>query len=375
MSATQADSKLKRSPYWSIVHHKGETPSPRIEIASWSNNNLLFVFGGMPRLLAPLTNGSELYTYDLKTHLWKSRRQQGGGWPNGWEGASTWTTSNHIGWMFGGAGIHGNTSNLYMIDLQKQVWHFVGSGKGHGKTLLNWPQPRSLAGGWSGPNQKLYMYGGVSNKFEQIDGQVRVTSLHNLWIYSTKKEQWKRITGPAQESHGSIGKTLRSNWPGAISFQQTWVGNHGNLWMYSGATSPNFGPSSGDLWKYDVQLSEWVYEGPDKNQKPNEKGACHIGNPSSGCWPMKVMGAATWTGKDGSLWMLGGTVNGSPYPNSALWEYQPKIREWTYWGDKKRHLSTGAWPKDLVTAWKLSNGRVYAYDGYHHLYLFHFPTH
>lgn len=152
--------------------------------------------------------------------------------------------------------------------------------------------------------------------------------------------EWTWIGGsktPQVATYGTLGVPSAANLSGIRYGAVGWADAQGHLWMFGGysidASGKNGGPMN-DLWEYDPSTNEWAWMGGVSNL-PNSFSAAQgvsgtQGVPSTGNIPQGRVGAVSWTGKDGSFWLFGGSGSESGDSYNDLWRYDPTTKEWTW---------------------------------------------
>ena len=115
---------------------------------------------------------------------------------------------------------------------------------------------------------------------------------------------------------------------------------------------------SGDLWKFDVSTKEWTWmsgcNGAVLNNCNNFGVYGTLGSPSAANAPGVRSSAASWTDRNGKLWLFGGS--GLPLTNSIgrgtgfiwgalndLWEFDPSTNQWTWMGGSDKSEQPGVY--------------------------------
>lgn len=148
--------------------------------------------------------------------------------------------------------------------------------------------------------------------------------------------QWSWISGDSSSSQRSIygikGIAASANKPGAGFQGVSWSDTAGNLWMFGGKRSYQFGEIN-ELWKYVPSYGQWTWVSGDSTpSRPGVYGTKGIA--ASGNKPGARFGAVTWTDASGNLWLFGGAHTPSTYLVyfNDLWRYTPSTSEWTWMG-------------------------------------------
>jgi N-acetylneuraminic acid mutarotase len=147
-------------------------------------------------------------------------------------------------------------------------------------------------------------------------------------------------------TYGTLGTPVAGNTPGGRYQAESWVDSSGNFWLYGGLGfdgAGNWGALS-DLWQFNPSTSQWTWMGgsstvpltgcygcvPGQPSVPGTLGVPAQGNTPGGLWQ-----AATWSDKNGNLWLFSGTgyaPNGTPALSNDLWEFNTSINQWAWMG-------------------------------------------
>ncbi len=136
--------------------------------------------------------------------------------------------------------------------------------------------------------------------------------------------------------YGTKGTIALGNDPGSRSDAMSWTDATGHKWMFGGFGYDANGAlgEQNDLWQANAAGNGWGW-------MSGSKGAGHSGvygaldTPSATNIPGGREGAATWTDKNGNLWLFGGLgydgsgTNTYGYEND-LWMYNPGTNQWTW---------------------------------------------
>ena len=193
----------------------------------------------------------------------------------------------------------------------------------------NNPGARQGAMQWRDPDGSLWLFGGYGYG-SSVTSNPRY--LNDLWVYDRSVGQWTWISGSKTQNAPSVYAGLGdpTNTPGARHTGSTWTDDRGNLWLFGG-----LGPTGrhNDLWQYGG--GNWELE----------KGTLAVGQPGvyadgdpANLTPGARQGATTWftpggpIGPDavsGTLWLFGGTTNGTTQFLNDLWRYDLGTGNWT----------------------------------------------
>lgn len=336
------------------VADAANTPGARSGAAAWtdaSGNFWLFGGGGVD---AQGDNGefNDMWMYSKGQWTWMSGPntpnvagsfgQQGvaaaSNLPEPRISAATWVDASGDLWLFGGEkGTGGGSDEVlgWFGDLWKYSagqWTWVGgqTGVNQGGSYgvlgkadpANTPGSRTGAAVWTAKSGEVFLFGGFGYDKNDIFGD-----LSDLWSYSGG--QWTWLGGPDTDevpgSYGILGVAAASNLPGARDTSNAWMDASGDLWLFGGAglgSVETFSLSLGDTWRY--SKGEWTWmDGSNAVSQPPIYGTL-----GSAGYPGARTGAATWTDKNGNLWLFGGVDYGHTSAGSNqtfyndLWEYR-----------------------------------------------------
>jgi N-acetylneuraminic acid mutarotase len=197
----------------------------------------------------------------------------------------------------------------------------------------------------------------------------------------------------------------KANFPGGRWGAPSWIDNSGNLWLFGGfgfAQNGTFGYLN-DLWVFDSSTNYWTWMGGSATLGPNYCGESPtfgtLGSFASGNIPGGRQSAATWTDKNGNLWLFGGQGDGFGAPGSGgacggaytfgylsdLWEFYPTIPnpatgtkgEWAWIGGINTPNANGSYPamlnsfapgnvpgaREYAATWTDSSGNLWLFGG------------
>jgi N-acetylneuraminic acid mutarotase len=245
------------------------------------------------------------------------------------------TAPNEWAWM-GGSGTLANRPGVYGT---------LGS-----PAAANMPGSRNGAASWTDKNGNLWLFGGGG-----ADSAGNGGNLNDLWEFDSSSREWAWMSGSSVLSswscggqvcggqsgvYGTLGMPAPEDVPGGRAFAASWTDSNGNLWLFGGYGPISTGKTGyfNDLWKYSPSAQEWTWMGG-SSTGPTAGGPAGVygtlGKPSSANVPGARYQAASWTGKDGNLWLFGGygfDAAGSLNPLNDLWEFNPSTSQWTWMG-------------------------------------------
>lgn len=304
------------------VASSATVPGGRYDATTWVDSSGDFwLFGGYQRNSAISFEGYPIQ-YDF-SDLWKYTPST-----NEW----TWV-SGHLPQDPGFCVSDG--SYYYLCGQQGSYGAIVTS------SISNLPGSRTSGAGWTDRNGNLWMLGGAA-----FDADGKYNPLNDVWEFSPSRGEWTWMGGsdlspacaadfsddcpypnisPIYGSTGSLGVSAAGTIPGLTAASATWTDQNGNFWTYSGYKDEFF-PGWNDMWELAPSVDEWTWM---NGTAPAVFGV----NPSFGTPgipaaennPGSRAGAATWTDKNGHLWLFGGEANpgGLGSYRNDLWEFVP----------------------------------------------------
>jgi hypothetical protein len=138
---------------------------------------------------------------------------------------------------------------------------------------------------------------------------------------STNAQVWTWIGGsppPTYGSHGERGEESPSYNPPSGYDRTGITDTEGNIWLLD-----SFG-----LWKYNIATGYWAWMGGFQTPYYGNQGEESRDN-----IPRARIGASSWLGSDGNLWVFGGLVfppNNPPSLMNDLWRYNISTGNWTW---------------------------------------------
>lgn len=302
--------------------------------------------------------------------------------PGGRDSAATWTDQSGNFWLFGGEGSDANGSFGQLNDL----WEFnpstleatwmggsdtVPAGCAGSTTTpcgrpgvygtrgspgaSNVPGSRSSASFWRDREGNFWLFGGFGFDANQTLGE-----LNDLWKFNPSTSEWTwiggsntvGINGGRSGVYGTLGSPSTANIPSGRYSATYWIDKSGTFWLYGGEGFDSQGNSGqlNDLWQFDPDRSEWTWTSG-SNTLPDlcptgifSYGLCGwpavygpLGKSSSSFGPGSRLAAASWTGKEGNLWLFGGTgsifwedSDFSEVDQYDLWELNPSTNQWAW---------------------------------------------
>jgi len=175
---------------------------------------------------------------------------------------------------------------------------------------------------------------------------------------TTAPNEWTWVAGSSTPAlytdipgvYGTLGSPASGNTPGGRAEAITWTDKNGNLWLFGG----NFGSTAvamNDLWEFIPSQNEWAWMGGTQFAYPNGGAQPGIYGTLLSPDPLNIPGGrvngASWTDKNGNLWLFGGwgyDANGHYGGLNDLWEFNPLLGtygEWTWMGGSTTLQSSG----------------------------------
>lgn len=232
------------------------------------------------------------------------------------------------------------------------------------------PGARDLAVSWVDNNGNFWLFGGYGYAASQTESGY----LNDLWKYNPTSKIWTLVSG--QESintygiYGQIGIESSNNNPGSRIGAVSWQDESGNLWMFGGfgyakdyrvgiGSPPSIGTLN-DLWKFNISSGQWTWMSGESiitgAANYGAKGIANVVNTPGG-----RLGAVSWLGNDGNLWMFGGEIANPLFSNGLyvpatngdyndLWKYNPNTNMWTWVSGSRDLDSYGVYGVQGVTS-------------------------
>ncbi len=339
-------------------------PSSRAEAATWLDaNGKFWLFGGRKGPYTPVEYLNDLWQYDPVTNNWTwvkgvSTFNQSGSYgtqgvanvnnrPGARMAANTWKDGSGNLWLYGGYGIDQNTTygllgDLWKYNIASGLWTYM---KGvSAVNLAGFYGVRGIAGAANRPpgrERAVAATDGAGN-FLLLGGNniwgYGSLSGNDLWRYNTASNQWTWLHGDTclfyRGIYGTAGVTTVRTQPGRKAEAASWKDSSGNLWMFGGRGTDSAamdGNYLNDLWRYNTVTNRWTwFKG---NKLRDQQGIYGTkGTPSSGNTPGSRNYAASWTDKQGNLWLFGGNGYSASSSGSLndLWRYSPATNQWTW---------------------------------------------
>jgi N-acetylneuraminic acid mutarotase len=175
-------------------------------------------------------------------------------------------------------------------------------------------------------------------------------------------------------TYGTLGTAAPGNVPGARAGALAWTDPAGNFWLFGGEgydSNTTLG-SLNDLWKFSGGQWTWM-SGANTDEAVGSYGILGVAAPSN--VPGARGGSTTWTDASGSLWLFGGSGNGSTssFTESLgdVWKYS--AGQWTWMGGSNAVYQPGIYEslgmpgdpggRDSAASWTDNAGNLWIFGG------------
>lgn len=197
----------------------------------------------------------------------------------------------------------------------------------------NTPGARSLTASVSKGNI-AYVFGGVGRGAAGGNGL-----LNDLWKFDSTTNEWTWLSGGNTVNqpgvYGTPGQSSPTNQPGGRSGALMWIADDGQLWLFGGAgrASTTATGELNDLWSFDPDLGEWIWQAGDNGVNAN--GVYGVrGVPSAETVPGGRTEAVGWLDGTGHFWVFGGRGRGATGSVvgllNDLWKLNLASLQWTH---------------------------------------------
>ena len=314
-------------------------------------------------------------------------------WPGARRGVATCVDRNGMMWLFGGDGEDGSGMWGYFNDLWRYnpatgCWAWISGSQtvdamGVFGSMRGEAGPANTPGGlrgaamWADARGRLWLFGGYGSDALKSWGY-----LNCLWRFDPATGQWTWVQGSNLvgqiDRYGPQGVASTSSMPGARSRACAWTAPGGKFWLYGGLSAEGL---RGGLWNFDseTELWTWVRGGGLVYNKPGIFGTQGRDAPEN--TPGGRAYAAAWTGRDGTLWLMGGQgidPLGKRRHLSDLWRFDPKGGTWCWLkgrGDATDNEGKAGEPEEAAldytpgarwsaNAWTDQSGQLWLFGGY-----------
>ena len=255
--------------------------------------------------------------------------------------------------------------------------------------LTNIPGGRLGAVSWTDQNGNFWLFGGAG-----LDGAETFGFLNDMWTFNPSTREWTWVTGSSTIPsfnggqpgvYGVRGTAAAANTPGSRSGGLSWTDRSGNLWLFGGGGFDAVGANGNlnDLWEFNPSTREWMWVGGSSSlgSRGSVSGVYGpLGSLTSGSFPGSRNNGATWTDKNGNLWLMGGYGEDSAGQFGQLndlWEYVPSTEQWAWMGGSKIGEQPGIYgslgtpaaanmpgARDTGVTWVDDNGNFWLFGGY-----------
>ncbi len=282
-----------------------------------------------------------------------------GNTPGGLWLGTNWTDQGGNFWLFAGwgetpGGDPAVGNDLWEFSPSAGEWAWVGGDPNFGingrvagtygtlgtPAAGNFPGTRWQDANWVDASGNLWLFGGQgydsTGSFEGV--------LNDLWEYNITTGEWAWMGGSSTFNcddvpqkycnqpgvYGTRGQPSSANIPGSRYLASSWKDNSGNFWLFGGDGFDSNSDWSymNDLWEFKPTTNEWTWMSGSSNVYVGSVNGVYgsMGVPSPANVPGIRNGSASWTDKDGNLWLWGGagvdSAGNYGYEND-LWKYQP----------------------------------------------------
>jgi hypothetical protein len=300
----------------------------------------------------------------------------------------SWADASGNFWHFGGygydsVGIVADLNDLWEGSYNSTgqwTWTWMGGSDvaGVGGTYgtlgtadpANMPGARDSAVSWTDSSGNFWLFGGHG-----YDSVRTADNLNDLWKFSGG--EWTWVSGSnvvnQQGIYGTLGVGDPANVPGARYSASSWCDKQGNFWLFGGLGNDSTGTSGSlnDLWEGSYNSTgQWIW-------------TWVAGSNLAGAITTTVPGArylsASWTDKQGNLWLFGGygpDKAGNTATLSDLWEYGVNSGQWKFVGGSETAAVNGVYgtlgtgssgnapgSRKGAVAWTDSDGNFWLFGG------------
>ena len=268
-------------------------------------------------------------------------------------------------WLFGGtgydsAGTFGLLNDLWMFDVSKSEWMWVGGGNAVSNTGCqpgvygtqsvastgNVPGGRNGAIGWTGSNGNLWLFAG-----EGCDSTGSQGFLNDLWEFDPGTREWAWVSGSdvvnGRGIYGASGLQSVGNIPSARWYPANMgTDGSGNFWLFGG-NGPDSTGSIGflnDLWEFSPSSRQWTWRSGSATVPPgfetSQSGVYGaLGQYSTDSVPGGRYGGVGSSDSKGKLWVFSGSnadASGHQTYFNDLWVFDPSSSEWAWMSGSDR---------------------------------------
>jgi hypothetical protein len=205
------------------------------------------------------------------------------------------------------------------------------------------------------------------------------SNLNDLWKFDGVNWTW--VNGPNSGAvffetgiYGTKGTASPSNRPPARADAVSWIDRSGALWLFGGTgfdSTVTYGLLN-DLWKFDGTNWTWV-SGADTVLQAGTYGTQGTASPAN--VPGARLDSISWTDKNGTFWLFGGTgidPRGADVLFNDLWKFDGS--NWTWVSGSSTTNQAGVYgTKGQASSSTVPGARAYSspwIDGSGNLWLF-----
>ncbi|HEY3973142.1 MAG TPA: kelch repeat-containing protein [Candidatus Sulfotelmatobacter sp.] len=266
-------------------------------------------------------------------------------------------------WLFGGYGYDSLGTVADLNDLWEYMpstgqWVSMGGAKvaGVGGTygtlasagLSNMPGARDSAVSWTDASGNFWLFGGHGYDSTRSPG-----NLNDLWEYNPSAG-WTWVSGAdvVNQSgiYGTQGIADAGNVPGSRYSSISWVDKKGNFWLFGGLgyDSASTVGYLNDLWKGSYNSAgQWTWTWVSGSNVAGVNGTYGTqALASSSNAPGARFLSASWTDKQGNLWLFGGfgpDSAGNTAVLSDLWKFNIGSGQWIWVGGSEIAAEPGVY--------------------------------
>jgi hypothetical protein len=314
-------------------------PGAREGAANWTDAaGNLWLFGGDSLAGQDWVEFNDLWSYNPTTALWTwvggaNTAASAGSYgtlgvpaasnlPPARTDAISWEDSAGVFWLFGGARLNSNGSELAVFnDLWSYnpttgLWTWVGGSDTPNATgvygtqgtaaATNVPGARMGGSAWLDGSGNVWLFGGLALSVGGLTQEY-----NDLWEYSPVSGQWTWVGGSDGANAAGVYGTQRAgaagNGPGARVSAVSWKDQSGNFWLFGGygyTQGGNVG-NLNDLWEFNLGTGMWTWiSGSSSTAAAGTYGT--KGVPSVGNAPGAREQAVGWLDSSGKFWLFGG---------------------------------------------------------------------
>lgn len=256
-----------------------------------------------------------------------------------------WVDRDDNLWLFGGYDLSINSLNdLWRYDTHKNEWTLIKGDSKPGKKSVygvkgepsaeSMPSGRGQCSSWVDTAGNLWLFGGQEIEYRN-PGQrnMKVFYKNDLWMFNVKLNQWAWMSGDTTETsnipEGKISpvesaapKTVPDLLPPGRCFSTLWTGKNGEVYIFGGYKDNTI---LNDFWRYTPGTNTFLRLGSILTNLPGGVYGTK-GKLSSTNKPGARQESASWTDREGNLWLYGGEYYNDLYRD--MWKYDVKLNQW-----------------------------------------------